>query len=163
MKLILHGDVARSDVGDHLGDEEWVVFGALLGTVHGIISGLFFKSVQTTDACCHDYTHAVAVEVGCFEKIGVGYGLTGCDDAILGIEVELTEFLAVEVIGCVVALDFACKLGLEFRSVEMGDESSTADAGEGVGPCGGHIVADRCYSSESCDYNSFKFHCKIVV
>ena len=41
----------------------------------------------------------------------------------------------------IVTLDFAGKLSLEFRGVEMGDGSGTALAGYGVEPCGLNIVA----------------------
>ncbi len=63
MELILHGDVAGSDVGNHLGDEERVVFWALLFAVNSIIACLFLKSVQAAYAGSDDYAGTVAVKV----------------------------------------------------------------------------------------------------
>lgn len=157
MITIVHRDVSRSDVGNHLRDEEGVVFGAV-GGVDGIISGLLFESVKTADACGDDYTDAVAVEVLFFLKTGISYGLTRSHHGILGIKVELTQLFAVEMLVAVETLDLAGELGFEQRCVEMGDRAGTAHAVDGVFPGGLHIVAERSDGAEACDYYSFKFH-----
>ena len=107
MIAILHGDVSGSDVGNHFGDEERIVFGAFL-LIEGIITGFFFKSVETTDTCSNDNTDAVAVEAFNGFKSAIFHSLTGCNESILRIEVELTELATVGyIIGRIEILNLA--------------------------------------------------------
>ncbi len=109
------------DVGNHLGDEEGVVFGAV-GGIDGIIAGLFLESVEAADACGNDDADAVFVDCsfGCFVKTGILYGLTGSHKGILSVQVELAHFLAVEMLFGVEVLYLAGKLRLEKTCVEVG-------------------------------------------
>ncbi len=109
---ILHRDVTRRDVGNHLRNEEGVVFGAV-GGIYGIIACLLLEGVQTADTGSHNHSHAVAVEVFFFFNTRIFNRLTGCHHGILRIEVELAQFLAVEMSGTVKPLDFAGELGFE--------------------------------------------------
>lgn len=83
--------------------------------MHGIVAGFLFKCVETADAGSYDYADAVGVDgaVGGIES-SILHGLTGSNESILGIEVELAFLAAVEVVRSLEVLDFAGKLGLEF-------------------------------------------------
>jgi hypothetical protein len=149
--------MAGSDVGDHLGDEEWVVFGTLL-FIERIVTGFLLEGVEAADTGGYDNAYPVAVEVGSLLQAGVGHGLTGGHERILGVEVELTEFLAVDMVGGVEALYLAGKLSLKLRGVEVCDRCCTAFAFKGGGPGGLDIIAQRGYGAEACHYYSLKFH-----
>ena len=159
---IFHRDVSGCDVGDHLGDEEGVVFRACRG-VHCIISGFLLKSVEAADASCHNYSNAVAVEVLLLFDAGIFHSLAGCHDGILCVEVKLTQFLTVEVVGCIEAFYLTRKLGFEQRSVEMCNRTGSAYAFDCVFPCSGNVVTERGYGAETCYDYSFKFHVVSVV
>ena len=120
-----------------------------------IVAGFLLESVEATDTGGNDYADAVAVEIGSILDTGISDSLTGCDDTILCIEVELTEFLAVEMVVGIVVLDLAGKLGFEFGGVEMGDGSGAALAGYGVEPCGLNIVAYGGDGTEAGHHYSF--------
>ena len=150
--------MSACDVGNHLGNEEGIVFGALIG-IHGIISGLFLESVETTDAGGYNHAYAVFVDTSIFGLYScVGHCLTGCNHGILCIEVELARFAAVEMILGFETLYFAGELGFEQAGIEMCDGAGSADARFGVLPSGGNIVAQRGDSSKAGNYDSFKFH-----
>lgn len=124
MIAILHADVARSDIGNHLGYEERIVFGTVL-FVKSIVSGFFLECMQTADTSGNNNTDTVFVHGAFSLEIGVCHCLTGSYDGILGIEVELTQFLTVEMLGGVKILYFASELGLELGSIEMGNIAAT--------------------------------------
>ena len=140
MEAILHRDVTRRDVGNHLGDEEGVIL-RTVGLVEGIISGFLLKGVEAADTGSYDNAHTVFVDGAFGIKAGVGHSLASSHDAILGIEVELAQFFAVEMVCSIEVFDFAGKLCLELRGVKVSNRGGTALAGEGSGPCGGHIIA----------------------
>ena len=145
--------MAAGDVSNHLGDEEGVVFGAV-SLVYCIIAGFLLKCVKTADTGCNNHAHAVAVEIGCLFKLAVGNSLTSCHKSILRIQVELAQFLAVDMLCGVEILHFAGKLCLELRGVKMSDGSGTALACNGCGPCCGHIIAKRSDGAKAChDYS----------
>ncbi len=123
METVFHRDVAAGDVSDHLGDEEGVVFGTLF-LMAGIVAGFFFERVKTADTGSYDYAYTVRVDgaVGGIES-SILDSLTGSNERILGVEVELTLLAAVEVVRSLEVLDFTCKLCLEFRSIEVGDRT----------------------------------------
>ncbi len=79
---ILHRHMAGSDVGDHLGDEEGVVFGTLL-FIERIVTGFLLEGVEAADTGGYDNAYPVAVEVGSLLQAGVGHGLTGGHERIL--------------------------------------------------------------------------------
>ena len=77
VEAVVHGDVSGGDVGNHLRDEEGVVFWAFF-FVFGIITGFFFKGVKAADTGSDDNTDAVfvdslRVEVGIFDCLSGGY------------------------------------------------------------------------------------------
>ena len=154
MVAIFHRHVPGGYVGDHLGDEEWIVLRSVL-FMHGIVSGFFLESVKATDTGSYDHTHAVFVDFLACLKTCIGYGFAGCNHCILSVEVELAELLAVEVVSAVEVLDFTGKLSLEFRSVEVSDGSGAADAFKGVVPCCSYVVTYGGDCAESGDYYSF--------
>ncbi len=154
MISVFHGDVTRSNVGNHLGNKERIVFRAVF-FVDGVISGFFLESVKTTDTGCYNHADTVAVYSFSVLEPAVLYSLTGCHKGILCIEVEGAEFLAVDVLGGVETLHFACKLGLEQRGVEVGDRSGTALSGFSGFPCGGHVIAERSNGTKAGHYYSF--------
>ena len=125
--------MARGDVCDHLGDEEGVVFRPLVG-VHGVIAGLLLESVETADACGDDDTHAVLVEGLVVLDAGVLDSLTGGHQRVLGVKVELAQFLAVDMVGAVESLDLTGKLCLEKGSVEVGNWAGSGHSVDGVLP-----------------------------
>ena len=126
--------------------------------IQRIVSGFFFKCMEAADTGSYDNTHAILVDRVLGVDTCVGYGLTGCHNGILGIKVELTKLLAVEVFVTVEVLYLAGELCLELRCVKMGDRTGSADAVLGVLPRGGNIVADGADHSEAGYYDSFKFH-----
>ena len=142
MIAILHADVAGSDVGNHLGYEERIVFRTVL-FVKSIVSGFFLKCMQPADTSGNNNTDTVFVHGTFSLEIGVCHCLTGSYNGILGIKVELTQFLTVEMLGWVKILYFASELGLELGSIEMGDGACATHTVLGVGPGGFNIVAQR--------------------
>ena len=145
--------MSGSDVGYHLGYEERVVFRAA-GFVFGVITSLFLKSVQTTDAGGKDHAHTVLVYVFA-GYAGIFHSLVGCYQGIHGVEVELTCFFAVKVVCRIEVLYFAGKLCFEQRSVKMCDRAGSAFAFEGVLPCLGSIVAYGSEGAETGHHYSF--------
>ncbi len=100
------------DVGDHLWDEEGVVFGAFI-LIEGIVAGFLLKGVEAADACGEDYAYAVAVKVGVVLELRVVYRLSGGVERVLGVEVHRAHLFAVEMLCGVETLDFASELGFE--------------------------------------------------
>ena len=98
--------------------------------------------MQTADAGGYDYAYAVVVDAFAV-KAGILDGLTRSYKRILCIEIELALFLAVKVVGGIVALDFAGKLGLELRRIEMGNGACAAHTLFCIGPRGFHVIAKR--------------------
>ena len=152
--------MTAGDVGDHLRDEERIVTRARF-LVHGIIAGLEFKGVKTADTCCHDNADTVFIDILAVES-GVGHCLTGCDYAILGVEVELTGFFAVEVLVGIKVFNLAGELCLKLRGVEVGYGSGTATTGLRGLPCRGNVVAQRRDCAQAGDNYTFKFHFCVV-
>ena len=152
---IFHRDVTRRNVGNHLGNEEGVVFRALV-LVEGIVSGFFLKGVEAADTGCDNYTHAVFVNVRAFGlETGVLDCLTGRHEGILGVEVELTELAAVKVFVGIEALHLACELGLELGGVEVSDGAGPADTALGGIPGSCDIISQGGDGAHTRYYNTF--------
>jgi hypothetical protein len=69
--------------------------------------------MKTTDTGSYDNAYTVAVNIFLVFDSGVFDSLTSSNEGILSVKVELTEFLAVDMIGAVEVLHFASKLSLE--------------------------------------------------
>ncbi len=150
---MLDRDVAGCDVGNHLGDEEGIVFGSLLRAMKCEISGFLLECVKSADTCRENNADTILVDSFAF-KTCIFYCLVGSLKRIHGVKVKLTGFLAVEMRGRIKILDLACELCLEFGCVEVCNRGGTALAGLGILPGRRHIVADRSQSPESRYYNS---------
>ena len=146
-------DVSGSDVGNHLRDEERIVFRTLLSAVDSEISGFLLESVQTSDASREDYAHAVFVDAFVLEP-GVGDGLVGCSQGIHGVKIELAHLATVEMIFRLVAFHLAGELRLELRGVEVCDRAGAAYSLLGVFPGSLHVVSDGAQGSQSGHYYS---------
>ena len=112
--------------------------------MESIVSGLFLEGVEATDTGSDNHADTVAVNLsgfGVFLEGSVLDGLTGGDQGILGIEVELAQFLAVKVVGGVIVLNLAGKLRFKQRGVEMRYGAGAANAVLGVFPRSLDIVA----------------------
>ena len=153
--------MTRCDVGNHLGDEERVVFRTLLG-MHRIISGFLLKSVKTADTGRHNHSHTVTVEIVGFFNTRILNCLTGCHHGILSIQVKLTELFAVKVIFTFKVFNLAGKLCLEQRRIEMRDRSGSADPFQCVFPRCFNVVAYWGHGSKTGYNYSFKFHFSIA-
>ena len=159
MIAVFHRNVSGCNVGNHFRNEERIVFRTFFG-VHSIVACFFLEGVQTTDTGSDDDADTVFID-GTFRgglKTGISDCLTGSHKGILCIQVELTCFLAVEVLVGIKTFHFAGKLCLEQACVEVCDRTRPADACYGVLPGGVDIVAQRVDGSETCHYYSFKFH-----
>ena len=82
-------------------------------------------------------------------------GLTGSNDCILRVEVELTLLFAVEVLVGIEILHFASKLSLELGCVKVGNRTGAAFSVLGIVPGGGDIIAKGRKGSETGYDNSF--------
>ncbi len=152
-EFMLYGDVTGCDVGDHLRNEEGIVFGSLLRAMNCKIAGLLLECVETADTGCENHADTVLVYSLAF-KTCILDCLIGCLERVHRVKVKLTSLLAVEMRGRIEILNLACELGLEFACVEVCNRGGTALACLGVIPSCGHIVADRSQRSESRYYNS---------
>ncbi len=112
MIAVLHRNMTRSDVGNHLGNEERIIFRTFL-LMKGIVSGFFLKGVQTTDTGSDDNTDAIFVGVNGIVDTRITDCLLGCSESILRIQIKRACFLAVEVLFRIKVLHFTGKLGLE--------------------------------------------------
>ena len=77
-----------------------------------VVACFFLKGVKTADTGSEDNSHAVVVNALSVDA-GIGNGLAGSHESILGIEVVLTHLFAVEMLGRIVVLHLTAKLGLE--------------------------------------------------
>ncbi len=132
--------MAAGDVRNHLGYEERIVLRAVLLAVYGIVSGFLLEGVQAANTGSDDYAYTVLVYSAFGLEIGISHCLTSSIEGILGIQVQLTQFLAVKVFGPIEVLDFASKLSLKLRCVKVGDGRGAADAGQRGTPSGVYIV-----------------------
>ena len=80
--------------------------------VQGIVACFFFERADTANAGTEYNTDSVQILILDI-KTGVAYRLLGHGDGILGIQVHLAGFLAVDVLVGIEVLHFACELGLE--------------------------------------------------
>ena len=143
-----------SDVGNHLGDEEGVVFRTLLCAVECVIAGFLFEGVQTADTGCKDHTYTVFVDAFIFKPC-ISDSFISCHERIHCVEVELACFLAVEMLGLIEILHLTSKLSLELAGIEVCNRACAANAFLGVFPCCRYIIADRRQGAQTGYYNSF--------
>ena len=143
-----------SDVSDHLGNEEGIVFRSFLA-VHGIIPGLLLEGVKTTDASSEDHAYPVFVDTLLIVEVSVVDSFLGCLEGIHRVEIQLTHLPAVEIVLRLEVLNLTGKLRLEERRVEVRDLAGSALSLHSVFPRCRHIIAYRGERSETGDYNSF--------
>lgn len=86
--------MTRRYVGNHLRNKERIVLRSVF-FIQSVISGFFFKCVQTANTGSYNYTYTVTVKIFRFLKATVLDSFLGCNKCILGIEVELTQFATV--------------------------------------------------------------------
>ncbi len=146
-------DVAGCDVGNHLRNEEGIVFRSLLRSVHRIVACLLLECVETADTCGEYHAHAVLVNTFVL-KTCVGDCLVGCSQGIHRIEVELTHLATVKMSRRIVTLHLTCELRLEFGGIEVCDRSRAALSLLGGLPCGGYVVTEGAEGTETRHYYS---------
>ncbi len=155
-EAMVYGYMACSYVGDHLGNEERIVFRPFL-LVNSIISRFFLKCVKAAYAGCEYHAYAVFVKVFVVESC-IFDCLVGRHQSVHGIQVERPRLLAVEMLFGLEVFHLACKLRLEQACVEMRNRACSADAFFGVAPGRLYIIADGRQRAEAGYYNSFQFH-----
>ena len=154
------GNQSGAHVRHHLGDEERGEVRSLL-RVTSVVVELLLEGARAADA--DTYHSAEAVQVFLLKvEAGVVHGLHRCSHRKLGIGVDLAEFLTVEVLLGLKVLHLAGKGSLEEVGVEVSDRSSAAHSCQKVFPVCFNVIADRCDSTHSCDYNSTKFHDRCI-
>ena len=62
MEAIFDGDFSGSDVGDHLRNEERIVFRTHFFAVDGVVASFFFEGVDTADTNAENNADAVLVD-----------------------------------------------------------------------------------------------------
>ena len=114
----------------------------------GIVSGLVFERVQSTNTRCEYHTNVVAVGVA-VQQLAVVDGLLGCGDGILRVQVGALDILQLaavagveQIVGHVETLDLAGKLRLEQRGIKMCDRSRATHTRQRILPCCVDIQAD---------------------
>ena len=114
------------DVRDHLGDEEGIEARACFGVV---ATDFLLEGAETTDTRGDDDPDTVLVHL-LYIELGVSDRLFGRYHSELGIAVEATCLLAINVLGDIEVLYLAGKLRLELRGVEEGDRTRSALASD---------------------------------
>ena len=153
MQAVHDGNVSRSDVGNHLGDEEGVELG-FLAEVLPIVSNFLFKGLDTADA--NAVNHANAVAVFFFHvQAAVFDALHGRDDGQLGVAVHLACLLTVDIVGHVEVFHLASELAFEIGGVEMCDGCCATLTSQQVSPRLFGRVANGGNGSKTRHYYSF--------
>ena len=155
------GDVTRSDVGNHLGNEERRKLGTVFNML-AIIGHFVFKSADAADAHTIDDSYAVLVFLLQIHA-AVFHSLNGRDDGQLCIAVELAGFLAVNPVVDVQVFNLASKVGLAFRAVKLRNGSGATYTGQKVLPSLFWCISHRCNGSESSYDYSLYFHEKKIM
>ena len=111
MEAVHDRNLASSDVGNHLRDEEGVEL-RTISLVLAIIFHLVLESLDTTDTYAINYTNAVLVL--CLQiHAAIFNGLLGSNQGQLGIAVHLASLLAIQIVVHVEVLDLTSELSLE--------------------------------------------------
>ena len=132
MKSKVDTDLTRCDVGYHLGDKEWAELRAIV-VVLSIVHHLVLESLDTTDADAINDTHTVLV-YRIKIHLRIGHSLHSSSHTELRAAIHLARFLAVKIVGSLEVFHLTSKLRSELGSIEQCNRSSTALAGQQVGP-----------------------------
>ena len=157
--VVLDGDLAGSDVGDHRGDEQRG--NPLAGGVVEEFEGLLVLGLETADTGADIDAEAERIDILLLAvgvEAGVVHRLPGSGDAEEGEAVLLAdkglvhaELLAVEF------LDLGGNLDGEFLRRITGDEIDAANAIQQVVPVGGNVLTDGGDDTQTGNDNAFSF------
>ena len=156
VQTVHNRDLAGSNVGNHLRDEEGVELRTLV-VMSTVVHHLLLEGLDAADA--HTEHHADAVLVFLLQvPAAVLHSLLGGNEGQLRVAVHLACLLAVEVLVHVEVLHLAGERGLKQGGIKLCNRSGSADTLEHVLPHLLRGVAQRCNGTQSCYDDSFQFH-----
>ena len=156
-EAMVYGDMVCSYVGDHLGNEERIVFRPFL-LVNSIISRFFLKCVKAAYAGCVISRLCGFVRFSSSSPASLIASSAATKAYMAYTGRARPRLLAVEMLFGLEVFHLACKLRLEQACVEMRNRACSADAFFGVAPGRLYIIADGRQRAEAGYYNSFQFH-----
>ena len=127
MEAIQYGNMATCNIRDHFRNKERAVFRTQFFSCKSVGTCFFFEGMDTTDADTKNNAYTILVD-GIQVHVRIADSHFCGSYCVLGIQVHLSGFFAVDIVAYVEILHFTSELCLEQGSVKMGDRTSTAHA-----------------------------------